>query len=207
VEKLNSLNHLYTEWNEKINLISRKDLPHLYERHILHSMSIARFFTFPSNSEIMDIGTGGGFPGIPLAILFPESKFLLVDSIGKKIKAVQTIISELKLDNCQAKQQRAEKVSQKFNFIVSRAVSRFDTFASMFKSKISPVQKSKTQNGIIYLKGGDFDEELIKFRENTRIFNISDIYEEEFFETKKIIYLKVDGKYSQSRSRKRRTGR
>jgi 16S rRNA (guanine527-N7)-methyltransferase len=186
------LGDLYYDWNQKINLVSRKDIPHLYERHILHSLSIGKYFHFEKGEKIMDVGTGGGFPGIPLAILFPEVKFHLVDSIGKKIMVVNDIINKIELKNCSAENVRAENVREKFNFIVSRAVSNFNDFVKLTSSKVTPVRKKGKTSGIIYLKGGDFEQEIAHFREKISIYSISDVFEEEFFLTKKIIYLKVN---------------
>jgi 16S rRNA (guanine527-N7)-methyltransferase len=191
LQKFSLLGELYNEWNPKINLISRKDIPHLYERHILHSMSIGKYFHFEKGTKIMDVGTGGGFPGIPLAILFPEVSFHLVDSIGKKIKVVSDIIEKTELKNCTAEQTRAENVKRKFNFIVSRAVTNFGDFVKLVRGKIFPERRDGISNGIIYLKGGEFSEEISIFKEKISIYSLSDVFEEEFFETKKIIYLKV----------------
>ncbi len=190
-DRLAKLENLYNDWNQKINLISRKDISQLYERHVLYSMSIGKFFSFRHPLSIMDVGTGGGFPGIPLAIIFPESEFLLVDSTGKKIKVVKDIIDKTGLKNCNAIHERAENIKSHFDFIVSRAVTNFDDFANRFKNMVKPGQKSNFPNGIIYLKGGDFEEEIRKFRKNTVVYSLSDVFDEEFFTTKKIIYLKI----------------
>ncbi len=190
-ERLARLGDLYAEWNERINVISRKDIEQLYERHVLHSLGIAKVTGFAPGSRVMDVGTGGGFPGIPLAIMFPETEFLLVDSIGKKISVVEAVAKELGLTNVTARQQRAEKVKSQFDFVVSRAVTAFPKFVALTRSKVSKVQKNEFANGILYLKGGDFEDELDDFRENVRLFNLSDFYEEEFYETKKVIHLTI----------------
>lgn len=191
IQQFTLLQELYSEWNEKINVISRKDISHLYERHVLHSLSIGKLFPLNHSLKIMDVGTGGGFPGIPLAILFPDSDFFLVDSIGKKIKVVKDIIRKTELENCKAIHERAEKIKDKYDFIVSRAVTRFDNFASVFRKKVRPGQIAEFPNGIIYLKGGEFEDELKKFKKHTAVFSISEFFEEEFFKTKKIIYLEI----------------
>lgn len=183
------LGELYPEWNERINVISRKDIEQLYERHILHSLGIAKVTGFVPGTRIMDVGTGGGFPGIPLAIMFPETEFLLVDSIAKKITVVDAIAKELGLTNVRAEQHRAEKVKGHFDFIVSRAVTAFPKFVSLVRTKVSPVQKNEFANGILYLKGGDFQDELESFKNKVRIFDLSNFFEEEFFETKRVIHL------------------
>ncbi|MGC9341771.1 MAG: 16S rRNA (guanine(527)-N(7))-methyltransferase RsmG [Bacteroidales bacterium] len=192
LHKFSLLGELYNDWNQKINLVSRKDIPHLYERHILHSLSIAKFFHFENGTKIMDVGTGGGFPGIPLSILFPEAHFHLVDSIGKKIKVVNSIIEKIELKNSSAEHARAEKVKGKFNIIVSRAVTNFSDFVKLTRSKLIPGKIKGFTNGIIYLKGGDFQEEIQPFKDKVTIYSISDIFEEKFFETKKIIYLRIN---------------
>ena len=185
------LGQLYAEWNEKINVISRKDIDQLYERHILHSLGIARVTGFVPGTRIMDVGTGGGFPGIPLAILFPETEFMLVDSIAKKISVVDAVAKELGLTNVSAEQHRAETVRGQFDFVVSRAVTAFPKFVSLVRSKISGVQKNEFANGILYLKGGDFGKELESFGNKVKVFDLKNYFDEEFFDTKKVIHLVV----------------
>jgi 16S rRNA (guanine527-N7)-methyltransferase len=185
------LQELYEEWNNKINVISRKDIDQLYERHILHSLSIAKVIQFKPDTKILDIGTGGGFPGIPLAILFPECKFHLVDSIGKKIKVVQEISSTLDLKNIKAEQIRAEQIKETYDFIVSRAVTAFPVFYNWVRKKVKQESQNTLKNGILYLKGGDLEEELKKFKSKLNSFEISEFFTESFFETKKIIYLPI----------------
>ncbi|MBL7110804.1 MAG: 16S rRNA (guanine(527)-N(7))-methyltransferase RsmG [Bacteroidales bacterium] len=178
--QLDDFQDLIREWNEKINLISRKDVQFLTERHILHSLSIAKVFPFPEQSRILDVGTGGGFPGIPLAILYPESRFKLIDSIGKKINVVNSICSELKLDNVNTSNTRIENYFEEYDFVVARAVTNLPRFHSW-------VRKNYLK-GLIYLKGGDLEKETGPLP-SARIINISDLFEEEFFETKKIVYI------------------
>jgi len=185
--RFSQLQDLYETWNNKINVISRKDINSLYEKHVLHSLSIARFFTFSCGTTLVDIGTGGGFPGIPLAIFFPDCRFLLVDSIGKKIKVVNEISNAIGLENIETKQVRVEKLGKKFDFVVSRAVTSFPVFYNWTRTLVSGEAKNKFSNGIIYLKGGDFEKETARFKVKT--FHISEVFEEPFFETKKIIYL------------------
>ncbi len=186
-----ALGELYREWNEKINVVSRKDIDHLYERHVLHSLGIAKVIQFASGTRIMDVGTGGGFPGIPLAIMNPDSEFLLVDSIGKKITVVNAVAESLGLTNVVGQQHRAEKVKGQFDFVVSRAVTAFPRFVALVRSKVSSDQKNELANGILYLKGGDFEDELNSFRKDVKLYELSSFFEEEFFETKKIIHLTI----------------
>ena len=182
------LKPLYEEWNAKINVISRKDMSDFYERHVLHSLAIAKRINFCKGTDILDVGTGGGFPGIPLAVLFPECNFTLVDSIGKKIKVVQEIAKEIGLTNIKAEQCRAETISSQFDFIVSRAVTQMPEFVNWVKGKIKKKSEHQLQNGILYLKGGDLSEELKPFTNITE-YHLSDYFQEDFFETKKVIHL------------------
>lgn len=183
------LHDIFIEWNAQINLVSRKDINQLYTHHILHSLAIAKLVKFNPKAKIMDVGTGGGFPGIPLAIMFPSTEFLLIDSIGKKIKVVNDIIERLGLNNATARITRAENVNQKFDFIVSRAVTQLPKFYDWVKNNISRKPLHTIPNGIIYLKGGDLTEELAPFENWYTEKNIKDYFEDEFFETKKVIHL------------------
>jgi len=183
------LQALYEHWNAQINVISRKDIESLYEKHVLHSLGIAKVMEFKPNTKIMDVGCGGGFPGIPLAILFPECKFHLVDSIGKKIKVVNEIATALGLKNLTAEHKRAEEVKDKFEFIISRAVTEFPAFYKWVQNKISKSQFNNLPNGILYLKGGDLSEELKDFKKRVVLYDLKDYFKEEFFETKKVVYL------------------
>lgn len=187
-EQFSKLENLYKNWNTKINVVSRKDIDELYLRHVLHSLGIAKVQGFKPNSKILDVGTGGGFPGIPLAILFPESDFYLVDSIGKKIKVVREVVQELGLKNVKSEHIRVEKVKGEFDFIVSRAVTNMDDFVKWTRKKIAKKQKHELKNGILYLKGGDLTEELQNFSKAT-IYNLSDYFTEDFFETKKVVHI------------------
>ncbi len=190
LEQLSKLEGLYRNWNEKINVISRKDIDHINERHILHSLSIAKIVEFAPGTTVLDVGTGGGFPGIPLAILFPETQFLLIDSIGKKIKVVEAVADSLKLDNVEARQARGEKLKEEFDFITSRAVTNLPRFFQWTKAKIDREnQFNEIPNGIIYLKGGDFEDELKQINWKNDIQPIDQLFEEPFFETKKIVHL------------------
>lgn len=184
------LENLYTEWNSKINVISRKDIESLYERHILHSLGIVKVQEFKPNAKILDVGTGGGFPGIPLAILFPETHFYLVDVIAKKIKVVNEIASALGLTNVKAEQRRAGTFDERFDFIVSRAVTNMPDFVKWVRKNIAKKSNHELPNGILYLKGGDLTEELTLFPKAIQ-HELSDYFEEEFFETKKVVYLPV----------------
>jgi len=189
VRQFGELGRLYTLWNDKINVVSRKDIDALYEHHVLHSLAIAKFIQFIPGTLIMDAGTGGGFPGIPLAIIFPSAKFYLVDSVTKKIRVVTEIKKQLALGNVFPMVARAEKVDAQFDFVVSRAVTAFPAFYNMIKKKIRSGNKNEKKNGIIYLKGGNFSEEIQQFKSKVQVTNISDYYHENFFQTKKIIYM------------------
>ncbi len=180
---------LYKEWNEKINVISRKDIDELYERHVLHSLGIAKVISFTPGTNILDVGTGGGFPGIPLAILFPDSNFHLVDSIGKKIKVVNEVASALGLKNVKATHSRVEQINEKFDFIVSRAVTQFPEFVTWVKQKVKKEKKNALPNGILYLKGGDLSEELKPFINKIKLYDLSNYFQSDFFETKKVVYM------------------
>ena len=190
LSQLESLETLYKFWNNKINVISRKDIDHLKIRHILHSLSISKIIVFKTGSNILDVGTGGGFPGIPLAIMFPDVNFYLSDSIGKKIKVVNSIVLELNLKNVRAEKIRSEKVNGKFDFIVSRAVTNMTDFVKIINGKISKKNNHNLSNGIIYLKGGDLNLELKNFK-SSKIFDLSNHFGYSFFETKKVVYLPI----------------
>ena len=183
------LPELYNHWNNQINVISRKDIEQLYERHVLHSLGIAKIISFLPGEKVLDVGTGGGFPGIPLAILFPETQFYLVDSIGKKIKVVQEVASALGLQNVKAAHLRAEQVDEKFDFVVSRAVTRLKEFYPWVKGKFNKQSKNKLPNGILYLKGGDLEQEITESGLFVQQFNLKDYFREEFFDTKQVIYV------------------
>ena len=182
------LEHLYKDWNKKINVVSRKDIDELYLRHVLHSLGIAKIQQFRPGASILDVGTGGGFPGIPLAILFPETQFTLVDAIGKKIKVVEEVIEGLQITNTIAIHSRVEDIDAQFDFIVSRAVAAMPTFVHWVKGHIKKKSVHERKNGILYLKGGDLNEELQGYK-TVEIFNLADYFEEDFFETKKVVYL------------------
>lgn len=193
-EQFAQLKPLYEEWNAQINVISRKDVDCLYERHILHSLSIAKFIKFKEGTKLMDLGCGGGFPGIPLAILFPEVSFTMIDSIGKKIKVVQEIANAIGLKNVQAHHMRAEKVNESFDFVITRAVAPMMDLVKWTRKKYSKEQRHTIENGVIALKGGDLSQELASWGNRKTTVNISDYFEEEFFETKKIIHIPVRNK-------------
>lgn len=188
-EKFTQLEALYQDWNSKVNVISRQDIDTLYERHVLHSLGIAKVIQFKSGTSVLDVGTGGGFPGIPLAIMFPDAQFHLVDSIGKKIRVVQEIAAALDLKNVKAEQIRAEKLEDTYEFVVSRAVTRMAPFVGWVRKNISRNSFHPLRNGILYLKGGDLTEELGELNIKTRSYELSDYFKEEFFETKKVIYV------------------
>lgn len=188
VQQFEQLEPLYKDWNRKINVISRKDIDELYVRHVLHSLGIAKVQGFVPGSAVMDVGTGGGFPGIPLSILFPETEFYLVDAIAKKIKVVQEVVDTLGLKNVTTEQKRAEKVNAEFDFIVSRAVTSMPDFVKWVRNKIKKQSKHELKNGILYLKGGDLTQELALYQTAT-IYQLTDYFKEDFFETKKVVHL------------------
>ena len=190
-KQFSQLGDLYKKWNDKINVVSRKDIENIYTNHVLHSLGIAKVMTFNKGAEVMDVGTGGGFPGIPLAILFPETEFYLVDSIGKKITVVKEVASALGLKNVRAEQIRAEQVNQKFDFIVSRAVTRMKEFYGWVRNSVKPKSLHKLDNGILYLKGGDLDDELNELKKPYSLYDLPDYFKEEFFETKKVVYMPI----------------
>lgn len=189
-DQFSQLQELYKDWNLKINVVSRKDIDELYLRHVLHSLGIAKIQSFNPGANILDVGTGGGFPGIPLAILFPETEFHLVDSIGKKIKVVDEVVEGLQLKNIKTTNSRVEEVKGNYDFIVSRAVAAMPTFVHWVKGKIAKANTHSLKNGILYLKGGDLSDELEGYK-TARIFPLKDYFEEDFFETKKVVYLPV----------------
>jgi 16S rRNA (guanine527-N7)-methyltransferase len=189
--KFAKLQELYIHWNERINVISRKDIDSLYLHHVLHSLSIAKVIEFKKGTTIMDVGCGGGFPGIPLAILYPECKFYMVDSIGKKIKVVNEVAAALGLKNVKAEHTRVQQVKDKFDFIVSRAVTAFPKFVNMVRKNSSPKDRNSLANGILYIKGGDFQEEIAAYGDKVMLFDCTDFFEEDFFETKKVVHLEL----------------
>lgn len=184
-----ALSNLYTDWNSKINVISRKDIENLYERHVLHSLGIAKAYNFRKGTTFMDIGTGGGFPGIPLAIFFPECEFLLVDSIGKKVKVAQEVATAIELKNVRFMHARAEEVKEKFDFVVSRAVMPLVDLVKISKKNIAKENHNAIPNGLICLKGGELNKEVMPFRKVVDITELNTYFEEEFFETKKVVYV------------------
>ncbi|MET3113694.1 16S rRNA (guanine527-N7)-methyltransferase [Pedobacter sp. CG_S7] len=189
IAQFDQLFSLYSFWNAQINVISRKDIEELYERHILHSLGIAKFISFKKGEKVLDVGTGGGFPGIPLAILFPETEFHLVDSIGKKIKVVTEVANALGLTNVKASHLRAEQVTDKYDFVVSRAVTRLIDFYPWVQGKFNKDSKNAIPNGILYLKGGELAEEIKESRLKAELYSLSAYFEEAFFETKYIVYI------------------
>ena len=188
IKQFKQLESLYQDWNLKINVVSRKDIDELYLRHVLHSLGIAKVMQFNPGAKVMDVGTGGGFPGIPLAILFPETQFHLVDSIGKKIKVVKEVVAGLGLENVKTTHGRVEEVTDTYDFIVSRAVAQMETFVRWTKGKIAKKQNHDLKNGILYLKGGDLTEELKLYTSST-IYDLPNYFSEPFFETKKVVHL------------------
>lgn len=189
LHQFNQLGGLYQEWNDKINVISRKDIENIYVNHVLHSLGIAKVLTFLPHADVLDVGTGGGFPGIPLAILFPQTRFHLVDSIGKKITVVSEVSKALGLRNVKAEQIRAEQLKGKYDFIVSRAVTRMKEFYGWVHAKVKQDSTHALDNGILYLKGGDLDEEMRELKRPYSVYNLSDYFKEEFFETKRVVYV------------------
>jgi len=189
-QQFNNLEHLYQDWNQKINVVSRKDIDELYLRHVLHSLAIARIISFLPGSQVLDVGTGGGFPGIPLAIAFPETHFTLVDAIGKKIKVVEEVVAGLGLKNVTTRHSRVEELNGEFDFIVSRAVAAMPTFVYWVRGKIKKKSRHTIKNGILYLKGGDLTDELKDYK-TVQVYDLKQYFEEGFFETKKLVYLPV----------------
>jgi 16S rRNA (guanine527-N7)-methyltransferase len=185
------LGELYADWNNKINLVSRKDIENLYVNHVLHSLGIAKVMEFKSGASVLDVGTGGGFPGIPLAILFPEANFHLVDSIGKKITVVQAVADAIGLSNVKAEQIRAEQIKAKYDFVVSRAVTRMDEFYGWVNTKIKTESIHPLDNGILYLKGGDLDQEMNELKKRYSLYDLTEYFGEDFFVTKKVVYLPI----------------
>ena len=188
IEKFKKLESLYQDWNLKINVVSRKDIDELYLRHVLHSLAIAKVMPFKPGAKIMDVGTGGGFPGVPLAILYPDCSFHLVDSIAKKLKVVNEVVEGLGLTNVKTTHTRVEEINETYDFIVSRAVAAMPTFVHWVKGKVAKKQNHELKNGILYLKGGDLSEELQDYKSAT-IYSITDFYDEDFFDTKKVVHL------------------
>lgn len=188
-----ALYDLYTDWNSKINVISRKDITNLYEHHVLHSLGIAKIIHFRPSTEVMDLGTGGGFPGIPLAILFPDTHFHLVDSIGKKVKVATEIAQAIGLKNVTTRHCRAEEEKQQFDFVVSRAVMPLTDLLKIIRKNIRKEQHNSLPNGLICLKGGELDREVMPVKHQTLIYDLKDYFEEEFFETKKVVYVTING--------------
>ena len=191
INQFEALFDLYTEWNSKINVISRKDIQNLYVHHVLHSLSVAKFINFAPQSRILDVGTGGGFPGIPLAIFFPEQEFVMIDSIGKKIKVVNEVSQAISLTNVEATHRRIQDEKRKFDFVVSRAVMSMTELVKLLRKNINPIQKNALNNGLICLKGGDLTDELKPFKKIVETFPLTDYFSESFFETKKLVYLPI----------------
>ncbi len=194
ITQFERLQDLYEDWNSKINVISRKDMDQFYVHHVLHSLGIAKVMAFQPGTKVLDIGTGGGFPGIPLAILFPDTHFHLVDSIGKKIGVVKDVAKQLKLSNVEAQQARAEELVRKYDFVISRAVTQMVNFYPWVKGKIKKEDINEFQNGILYLKGGDVDEEMEALDKSYVVYHLEDYFKEEFFQTKKVVYMPWEDK-------------
>jgi 16S rRNA (guanine527-N7)-methyltransferase len=191
LDKFIELDALYKHWNAQINVVSRKDIEELYVRHILHSLAIAKVISFKPSTRILDVGTGGGFPGIPLAILFPEVEFVLVDSIGKKIKVVEEVAQALELDNVTAFHKRAEEIEGQFDFVVTRAVARIKKFLPWVKGKLKAESRHELKNGILFLKGGDLEEEIDESGKKVELFPLKHFFQEDFFDTKVVAYTRV----------------
>ncbi|MBL4594397.1 MAG: 16S rRNA (guanine(527)-N(7))-methyltransferase RsmG [Flavobacteriales bacterium] len=191
LEQFTMLAPLYRDWNSQINVISRKDIDELYVKHVLHSLGIAKVIQFKDKTKVLDVGTGGGFPGIPLAILFPNVQFVLVDSIGKKIKVVKEVVDRLGLENVKAYHKRAEELDDHFDFVVTRAVTSIKKFIPWVKGKLHPESFNDLKNGVLFLKGGDLTEEIIESNKKVETYPLSDFFKEEFFETKVVLYLRV----------------
>ena len=194
ITQFERLQELFEDWNSKINVISRKDMDQFYIHHVLHSLGIAKVMSFQPDTKVLDIGTGGGFPGIPLAILFPDTHFHLVDSIGKKISVVKDVAKQLKLSNVEAQQARAEELVRKYDFVISRAVTQMVNFYPWVKGKIKKEDFNEFQNGILYLKGGDVDEEMEALDKSYVVYHLGDYFKEEFFQTKKVVYMPWEDK-------------
>lgn len=188
-EKFQAFESIFKEWNQKINLVSRKDIAHYQERHLMHSLAIAKIIHFKDSTSVMDLGTGGGFPGIPLAIMFPNARFTLIDSIHKKIRVVENLIQELKLKNCQAKCLRVEKDKGKYDFVLGRAVKSLPVVFNWVKDKIAKSGFNSLENGLIYLKGGNITDELLQLKAHYKTYELSEFFDEEFFETKKVVHI------------------
>jgi 16S rRNA (guanine527-N7)-methyltransferase len=194
IAQFDRLQGLYQDWNSKINVISRKDMDQFYVHHVLHSLGIAKVLAFQPGTKVLDIGTGGGFPGIPLAILFPDTHFHLVDSIGKKIGVVKDVVKQLKLSNVEPQQARAEELVRKYDFVISRAVTQMVNFYPWVKNKIKKEDFNEFQNGILYLKGGDVDEEMEALDKSYVVYHLEDYFKEDFFKTKKVVYMPWEDK-------------
>ena len=191
IAQFKMLEPLYKDWNSQINVISRKDIDELFVKHILHSLAIAKVIQFKDTTKVLDVGTGGGFPGIPLAIMFPNVKFVLVDSIGKKIKVVNEVVSRLRLENVETYHKRAEEVDGQFDFVVTRAVARISKFIPWVKGKLHPESFNDIKNGVLFLKGGDLTEEIEESSKKVEVYPLAEYFKEEFFETKVVLYARV----------------